>query len=499
MEGDHARVLAGLTRARLRFEAELRAAELDRTLQWDDMCQAQRRYYRAEEVVAQKQSLLAAAARRERVCDIEEKKTIVLAPLPSDVALIVFKFVPVDSRLRCLEVCRGWRAFLAEAPLSLWAVCDLSSVFRRTHRLLTAAAARARGALEELDISGSSLVQGPPLFGTVEQLRPVLQANTGLRRLRTGRSLLFSAAEIESLLTAAPRLCVLECGARLMGAETRFRIPPLLLDPRFSLVRLNALKIVADGVPPVLDVAGTVARAALHSCIVSLELWDAPLNNEALDAVVELAIMQLRHLQLFNARLSPASLPALTRMLERGSLSKLCIGNSDRALLQGPSLPPFCAALQTSTVVELELRRVDMWSSFSSGQSVIAACTAHQTLRSLDISGNSTEGQAAAVGAALASLCSAVSCRELNVSDSRLGDEGARSFFAAFAADTPLRKLVLMNNLLGAECVCEVILPAARAASSLRELDLGRDNIPELAYTMQLRADIAAGRARLAA
>jgi len=54
----------------------------------------------------------------------------------SERVCLVFLLVPVDARLRCREVCRGWCALLTEAPL--WRVCDVSV------RSGTAGAAHAR-------------------------------------------------------------------------------------------------------------------------------------------------------------------------------------------------------------------------------------------------------------------------------------------------------------------------------------------------------------------
>jgi hypothetical protein len=78
------------------------------------------------------------------------------ASLPPPLAGAVFALLPVDTRLRCREVCRAWRDGVI-AP-SLWTALDLSprgGVARRaaTCSLLRAAAARAGNALEALDLS----------------------------------------------------------------------------------------------------------------------------------------------------------------------------------------------------------------------------------------------------------------------------------------------------------------------------------------------------------
>jgi hypothetical protein len=56
------------------------------------------------------------------------------AALPHALALHVFGGVPAEQRLRCAEVCRGWRVPLADA--TLW-------IERRTPRVPQRAAARS--------------------------------------------------------------------------------------------------------------------------------------------------------------------------------------------------------------------------------------------------------------------------------------------------------------------------------------------------------------------
>jgi hypothetical protein len=78
---------------------------------------------------------------------------------------------------------------------------------------------------------------------------------------------------------------------------------------------------------------------------VRLEVVGEPLDDHAsLDALAELAIAQLFHLIMIGCQLSPASLPALTRLLRSGALAELEIVNSDTPMLAGEGVPAFCAA-----------------------------------------------------------------------------------------------------------------------------------------------------------
>jgi hypothetical protein len=104
------------------------------------------------------------------------------AALPPALALQIFAALPADTRLRCAEVCKPWCAAVAER--SLWTRLDLSETSGVTHAvtpaLLRAAAAKARGALTALDVSGVWL----PLYDD-GVLREVVAANAGaLRELR---------------------------------------------------------------------------------------------------------------------------------------------------------------------------------------------------------------------------------------------------------------------------------------------------------------------------
>jgi len=70
-------------------------------------------------------------------------------------------------------------------------------------------------------------------------------------------------------------------------------------------------------VQPPPDAPALAAWAPTHASLKHLDLDSQP----ALDAVVNLAVSQLQHLTLVCCGLSPASLPALTRMLESRSLT----------------------------------------------------------------------------------------------------------------------------------------------------------------------------------
>ncbi len=90
--------------------------------------------------------------RSARVAEAEAPLTTVLSALPLPLVLHIFSLLPVDTRLRCAEVCRGWRSVLLER--SLWTRLDLSEApgvrGAALAALLRCAAARAGGSLHTL-------------------------------------------------------------------------------------------------------------------------------------------------------------------------------------------------------------------------------------------------------------------------------------------------------------------------------------------------------------
>jgi hypothetical protein len=368
-------------------------------------------------------------------------------------------------------------------------VLDFSRLARRTPALLAAAAARAQGALRVLDVTGWCELFRMPRhnIATLKHMLPVLRSNArSLLELRAGSlsdddRRRFSTEQVEELLAAAPLLHVLECSASLrQHKEAPPPVPRLLVEPQFAVVRLRGL--VIDGSHALLDVPAVVARLALHASLTRLHLWNVQLDSlPALNAVVDFAISQLQGLQLRACNLSPASLPALTRLLESGSgsaggsLTKLAIINGVEPLFVGAGMPAFCAALRASRLVKLALLCVDLFDSLEDGLAVAAACTGHPMLREFNLSANDVYAVAApAIGAALAALVAADSdLQSLDVSSSSLGDDAARPLFAAVAGSTRLRTLDCRDNYISAKCARGAVVPAIQANASLRKLDFG--------------------------
>jgi len=322
-------------------------------------------------------------------------------------------------------------------------VSDLSGGTRHSKALLLAATARAKGKLRELDVSGWPFSYATEAEAEAEAeveaedrasallptLLAVLRSNAGsLLLLRCFGLTSFgrfspapplrlqplSSLAVTRLITAAPLLRALECDLQVrdrVGEVTPDGVPRVLVEPPFVPLRLQSLflldhrydfvAITHGMLQPRMqhDVPATLAGAALHSSLIRLSLYLFALIDEpTLGAVVNLAISQLHYLELEQCTLSPAVVPALAQILQRGSLKGLRVFFPTPILagapnivfdenyvvppiLIGDAVPFFCEALRASRLVELELCGMGLWDSLDDGLAIISACVGHPTLR----------------------------------------------------------------------------------------------------------------------
>jgi hypothetical protein len=163
------------------------------------------------------------------------------ARLPHAVVLLILSLLPVDTRLRCAEVCRSWRTAATER--SLWLRLDLSpesGIARRriTDALLRAAAARAGGALLSLAVTDCDYIPPPALLAVAMENAATLQE----ARLCLGAWPGLSCEQLEALLRGAPRLRTLHAEMQCTAAESR-RF--LRNEPPFEALRVTASLRVA--------------------------------------------------------------------------------------------------------------------------------------------------------------------------------------------------------------------------------------------------------------
>jgi hypothetical protein len=394
--------------------------------------------------------------------------------LPPALVRDILLRLPADQLARAACVSRAWRAAVADP--ALWLRLDLSvkSGVRCwvDDDCVLAAAARARGGLVALDVSGQVQMWAA--------LRAVAAANAAsLRELRTvvaqeGNS---GWRELEALLRAAPALHVLGADVRFCTCATARRM--LRNEPPFGQLRLRSLLIDVD--EPGLDLPGLAADLAGHPSLSVLQLQGDHqlLTLRDMDAFADAGLaVGLSALELFTSDLAPAVAPALARLLSSAALTRLHLTNMNPtavALLDAPAAALLAPALRANrTLRSFRLCEVRLWADVQAGVDLVRALTGHASLHSLNLSFN-VVGPALPATAALAALVAAdaPALTELDLAQCDLHDAGVGALLDALRSNTHLRKLTLHGTRMSAAFAQQQLLPALRANSSLRELELG--------------------------
>ncbi len=395
-----------------------------------------------------------------------------LSPLPLPLVLHIFSLLPVDARARAACVCRGWCATLLE--VSPWTRLDVSPssgvAVRVTDAVLAVAAAKARGQLAALDVSGCGVV-------TFDALLAVVQVSGGtLRELCVGvcAGQTLDAGRVVQLLEAAPQLTACHADVHSVnGVVDAHRM--LRNEPPFQPLRLRALCV---GLGAYADEASTLALAAhlaAHASLKRVELHAAELHTlVALDAVVDAALArEMTSVQLWNSRLSPASAPALARLLGAGTLTLLTLAQGGQPLDAPSAALLRDALLANSTLTCLSLRG-NLWRDTDALATMFGALTGHVSLRTLNLKDTAvlTAGTFAAAAFWFGALveANAPALTQLNVSQSDLGDAGLRPLLEALPQNTHLRTLDVSFNGMSAAFTRDVLLPSVHANTSLRQL-----------------------------
>jgi hypothetical protein len=412
-----------------------------------------------------------------RRADVEPAGGDPFAGLPHALALAVFGLLTVEQRLRCIEVCRGWRATLADH--AAWLCLDLTPADggECSEALLLAATARACGRLRTLRITcwprfmqRSLRAVAAGNAATLQELRILVQAG----RFYLGH---WRVQELEALARAAPQLRTLEADVFCDGFAEAHRV--LCNEPPFAPLRVRRFCcVVANGAAgDVLAMAAEMAEhAALASFLVHRAALDAP---AALDAVVDAALARRVHsVDLGQCSLSPASAPALARLLGGNALTELCISDNSRQLLDGPATALVTNALRANaTLTNLKLSGIELWRDAASAAAIMGVVTAHPRLQLLDLSFNRLalggDGlEAAAVGVALGALllANAPALQTLSIGYCHLGDVGLHPVVEALRHNTHLTNLTCRGNRMSEAFARNTLLPAVRANTSLRVL-----------------------------
>jgi hypothetical protein len=331
---------------------------------------------------------------------------------------------------------------------------------------------RAKGNLESLDLSGVSFDDDDPFVLRWLDSAPVAD-KASLRDLLAPHMRLI-VDHVTALCRALP-LCRVRCGLECYTVEA---LPLLRREPPFALLTINALVAVEhndEGAQPVLDLAsalmGYFGMEKLIMC--------APLTTLAvLDALVDAAISAgIKDAAFQTCGLSQASLPALGRLIQSPGFERLEVIEGLSALFEGPALPAFCEALRNSTTLKkLKLMGVNLWEDMASASELIAALEGLPALHELELLANFEVGPSTvqrAAGECLARLIArSTSLRALCLGDNHLDEDGMTPIFQALSGSLTLVELILYGSMaVNQNFARDVVLPAVRTNTSLRELD----------------------------
>jgi hypothetical protein len=173
--------------------------------------------------------------------------------------------------------------------------------------------------------------------------------------------------------------------------------------------------------------------------------------------------------------LSQTALPALTRLMQSPGFERLSVWNDDATLFVGPAAPAFCEALRNcKSLKTLPLSRIDLWYDMAVATQLFAALEGLPALQTLGLHENEglhDTSHKQAAGECLARLIArSSSLRDLDFTNNFIGLAGQAPIFEVLRGSHSLAVLSISQELT-LEFARNVVLPAARANTSLRWLD----------------------------
>ena len=305
-----------------------------------------------------------------------------------------------------------------------------------------------------------------------ELLLAVLQSD-GAELQQVNTNLMLDVEKLEAAFAGAPQLQVLN--AYFYGT-VKALLPCLRSDPPYGPLRVNELMVRFTGLE--LEVAEDDV-VALAAAIVSLRA--APYHlflagvtssrgfNALVDAAAERRIASLGTLGCVT---DAQTVPALARLLQRGSLTKLDF--NCRGFPLAEDVPRLCEALRSCrTLTHLELcLNTYQGATPRAVTELLDAVATIPALSALSLRGSVLRDKAAA-GRALGALLGAnlPSLHTLIVSSCALGDEGVAPLLVGLAANTHLRKLRCERNRMSEAFSRDQLEPALAALAARANLD----------------------------
>ena len=427
--------------------------------------------------------------RSARCAAVAERQSSVLAPLPLPVVHRIFLSMPVDCRARASCVCRAWRDALAEPALwtrlHLSVYNSVSPIRVVTDPLFQGAAGRARGQLQQLDVS--------ILLGVTQAtLLAVVTANAGSLRELSVDGEGVSVAYLAALLRAAPNLqrldacvaCFLGDVARLMRAEPPFaplRLRELDVNVTpYEVVDGGWLQAPLGGLGQVASLAALLADPALQPTLsrVTVRNFDAQ-RPEVMASLTDAVLARgLRELSLLS--FTPPAAEPLARLVRDGVLTSLTFDSSrayDVPFLDTAGAVLVAAALRANTTLEsLMFSNAGLCRDTPAAATLLDALVGHCSLRALGLTLEcEARGPESIVPAALAALVAAdaPALQSLDVCGLVLGDASLTPLMDALPHNHHLGVLYINLNQTTAAFARERLLPAVRANTSLQSLSCG--------------------------
>jgi hypothetical protein len=335
---------------------------------------------------------------------------------------------------------------------------------RVTENLVHGAVARAAGQLREISINRVFPLDVPGLLIDVA-------ASDGAALQLVSTNGWMTVADFAALLAAAPGLRVLNA-KRVISSYTAL-LPVLRNDPPYGPLRFTKLHFTSGQDESAADVLAVAAAVAVRESLEALNLVGLTFSrsmNALVDAAAERRVSRFNMLDCVS---DAETVPALARLLQRGSLTKLKIHCAFFPPAQDV-VPVLCAALRSCrmlTVLQLLLvppggaRRLDV-------TELLDAIASLSALSLLNLTGSHVQ-DTMAFGRVLGALLGAnpPSLRLLHVNYCGLGDEGVAALLDGLSANTHLQMLYCENNNMSEAFRHDRMFPALGALRARAELD----------------------------
>ena len=385
-------------------------------------------------------------------------------------------------------------------------------MLKRTHALLRAAAARSKGKLRSLDVSGWPASEAGKLWERNGPclLRDLVRDNGAtIESLRVHDSMLCDGldelAATGTFISLCPNIASgsgqLHCGLSFeydegghdMKSMTDTIVGILRRDPPYAAVSCHKLSLWLANNMPLNLMAAIAAGMKEHGSIDGLGLGICGRFEHDSD-VGEMLMegLQLRNFSSFSS--SMVSLPAITLQLPFLQELSLHGPEIEPFFSSGESVVAFITALGASRLIKLMLPCCVLWGEFPIGALLIKALTGLRTLKHLDLSDNSSAPYDAAF--MLKELLVHPDCvlEELILKGNSLTSASVSEIFNGVVSNTSLRSLSMAHSG-SMTVIMDTIRPALQLNTTLRKLSFAMNRSKDEAWKRaekELEAAVAA-------